>query len=57
MVNIKPIETSELKEIVKEVRIGDPVYLSEDSKVKCVLVDAQDYQRLLTALKLINQLG
>ncbi len=55
--NIKHIDSIEgLKEPLKDVKIGEPLYLRDEQGVKYVLVDAQDYRRLLTALQAINQL-
>jgi prevent-host-death family protein len=57
MPNIKPI--SDLKnynEVLRDIAIGEPVFLTKNGRGKFVIVDINEYEKLKASLKLMSHL-
>jgi len=58
MPNIKPI--SDLKnynEVLRDIAIDEPVYLTKNGRGKFAIVDINEYERLKASLKLMSYLA
>ena len=58
MKNIKPI--SDLKnynKVLDEIRVGEPVYITDNGIKKYVILDINEYERTNAAIKLISELS
>ena len=57
MPNIKPIsDLRNYSDVLRDVSIGAPVFLTENGKVRYVILDIQDYERTEATLYLMNEL-
>lgn len=57
MPNIKPI--SDLRnyiEVLRDVAVGAPVFLTKNGRGRYAIVDIQDYEKTLATLRLMNEL-
>ena len=58
MPNIKPI--SDLRnygEVLHDVAVGSPVFLTKDGRGKYAILDIQDYEKTQATLKLMGELA
>jgi len=58
MPNIKPI--SDLRnygEVLRDVSIGSPVFLTKNGRGRYAIVDMHDYERTQASLQLMNELA
>ena len=58
MPNIKPI--SELRnygELLREVTVGSPVFLTKNGQGLYAVMDMQDYEKMQTTLELMNEIA
>ena len=58
MPNIKPI--SELRnygELLRDVSIGSPVFLTKNGHGKYAIMDMHDYEKMQTTLELMNEIA
>lgn len=56
--NIKPI--SDLKDydsVLKDISVGDPVYLTQNGRGRFVIVDLEEYERQCSIIKLMSELA
>lgn len=58
MPNIKPIsDLRNYSEVLHDVTIGAPVFLTKNGRGKYAIMDMQDYERTQATLKLMNELA
>lgn len=58
MPNIKPI--SELRnygELLRDVTVGSPVFLTKNGHGKYAIMDMYDYEKMQTTLQLLNEIA
>lgn len=55
---IKPIsDLRNYNEVIKEVTIGEPVFLTKNGRGKYVILDMEEYEKLNAVYKLMNELS
>ena len=58
MPNIKPVsDLRNYSEVLKDVTVDSPVFLTKNGRGKYVIVDMQEYEKTHAALKLMNELA
>lgn len=58
MPNIKPIsDLRNYNEILRDIAVGEPVFLTKNGRGKFVIVDINEYEKLKASLKLMSQLA
>ena len=58
MPSIKPVsDLRNYSEILREIAIGNPVFLTKNGRGKYVLLDMEDYERTQASLKLLTELA
>lgn len=58
MPNIKPIsELRNYSEVLRDVAVGSPVFLTKNGRGKYAIVDIQDYEKTQAAIHLMKELG
>ncbi|WP_418791822.1 type II toxin-antitoxin system prevent-host-death family antitoxin [Phosphitispora sp. TUW77] len=57
MPNIKPIsDLRNYNEVLRDIAIGEPVFLTKNGRGKFAIVDINEYEKLKASLKLMSQL-
>ena len=58
MPNIKPIsDLRNYTEVLHEVAVGAPVFLTKNGRGKYAILDIQDYEKTQATLRLMNELA
>lgn len=58
MPNIKPIsDLRNYSEVLHEVAVGEPVFLTKNGRGCYAILDIQDYERTQATLRLMNELA
>ncbi len=58
MPNIKPIsDLRNYNEVLRDIAVGEPVFLTKNGRECYVLVDINEYEKLKASLKLMSQLA
>ncbi len=58
MPNIKPIsDLSNYNEVLRDINVGEPVFLTMNGRGRYVVVDIKDYERMTAELKLMRELA
>ncbi len=58
MPRIKPIsDLRNYNEVLRDVTLGEPVFLTKNGRGKYVIIDISEYEKLKASLKLISQLA
>ena len=58
MPNIKPIsDLRNYTEVLHDVAVGAPVFLTKNGRGRYAIVDMQDYEQMQATLKLLNELA
>ena len=58
MPNIKPIsDLRNYTEVLRDVAVGTPVFLTKDGRGRYAIVDMQDYEKTQATLRLMNELA
>ncbi|MBS5591022.1 type II toxin-antitoxin system prevent-host-death family antitoxin [Muriventricola aceti] len=58
MPNIKPIsDLRNYTEVLHDVAVGAPVFLTKNGRGRYALVDIQDYERTQATIRLMNELA
>ena len=58
MPNIKPIsDLRNYTEVLHDVEIGAPVFLTKNGRGKYAIIDIRDYEKVVATLKLIEELN
>ena len=58
MPNIKPIsDLRNYSEVLKDVAVGAPVFLTKNGRGRYAIVDMQDYEKTQAAIRLMNELA
>lgn len=57
MPNIKPIsDLRQYSEVLHDVAVGEPVFLTKNGRGKYAIMDIQDYEKMQATLRLMNEL-
>lgn len=58
MPNIKPVtDLRNYNEVLHDVAVGAPVFLTKNGRGKYAIVDMQDYERAQATIQLMNELA
>ena len=58
MPNIKPVsDLRNYNEILREVEVGEPVFLTKNGRGKYVLLDIEEYEKTKAIIKLLSNLS
>ena len=58
MPNIKPIsDLCNYAEVLRDVTVGSPVFLTKNGRARYAIVDIQDYERTQATIRLMNELA
>ncbi|MEG2074571.1 MAG: type II toxin-antitoxin system Phd/YefM family antitoxin [Angelakisella sp.] len=58
MPNIKPVsDLRNYNEVLRDIAVGEPVYLTKNGRGKYVLLDMQEYEKTEAELKLLGALA
>lgn len=58
MPNIKPIsDLRQYSEVLHDVAVGEPVFLTKNGRGKYAIMDIQDYEKMQATLRLMNELA
>lgn len=58
MPNIKPVsDLRNYNEVLRDISVGEPVFLTKNGRGKYVIIDMQDYEKTQATLKLMNELA
>lgn len=58
MKNIKPIlDLKDYNKVLDEIRVGEPLFITDNGKEKYVILDIEEYERINAAIKLIYELS
>lgn len=58
MPNIKPIsDLRNYTEVLQDVSVGAPVFLTKNGRGKYAILDIHDYDRIQTTIQLMNELA
>ncbi len=58
MPNIKPIsDLRNYSDVLRDVAVGAPVFLTKNGRGRYAIVDMQDYERSASTLQLLNELA
>lgn len=58
MPNIKPVsDLRNYNEVLRDIAVGEPVYLTKNGRGRYVIVDIEEYGELKASLKLLPQLA
>lgn len=58
MPNIKPIsDLRNYNEVLRDIAIGEPVFLTKNGRGKFVIIDINEYEKLNASLRLMSQLA
>ena len=58
MPRIKPIsDLRNYNEVLRDVALGEPVFLTKNGRGKFVIIDINEYEKLKASLKLMSQLA
>jgi prevent-host-death family protein len=57
MLNIKPVsDLRNYTEVLKDIDVGEPVFLTKNGRGRYVIVDMEDYEKTQATIKLITEL-
>ena len=57
MPNIKPVsDLRNYTEVLRDISIGNPVFLTRNGRGKYVLLDIEDYEKTQAGIKLMTEL-
>ena len=58
MPNIKPIsDLRNYSEVLRDVTVGTPVFLTKNGRGRYAIVDMQDYEKTQATIRLMNELA
>ena len=58
MPNIKPIsDLRNYTEVLRDVEVGSPVFLTKNGRGKYAIVDMHDYEKAQATIRLINEIA
>ena len=58
MPNIKPVsDLRNYTEILRDIAVGEPVFLTKNGRGRYVIVDMEDYENQRATLKLLSELA
>jgi prevent-host-death family protein len=58
MPSIKPIsDLRNYSEVLRDIKIGNPVFLTKNGRGKYVLLDMEDYEKTNASVKLMSELA
>lgn len=57
MPNIKPVsDLRSYNEVLKDIEVGEPVFLTKNGRGKYVILDIKEYQKSQATIKLLSKL-
>lgn len=57
MPNIKPVsDLRNYNEVLRDISVGDPVFLTKNGRGRYVIIDIADYQKQEATIKLLSKL-
>jgi len=57
MANIKPVsDLRSYNEVLKDIEVGDPVFLTKNGRGKYVILDIEEYKKNQTTIRLLSKL-
>ncbi|HOF03572.1 MAG TPA: type II toxin-antitoxin system prevent-host-death family antitoxin [Atribacterota bacterium] len=57
MPNIKPVsDLRSYNEVLKDIIVGEPVFLTKNGRGKYVILDIKEYQKVQATIKLLSKL-
>lgn len=58
MPNIKPVsDLRNYNEVLRDIAVGEPVFLTKNGRGRYVVVDMQDYEKTQATIKLLSSLS
>ena len=58
MPSIKPVsDLRNYSEVLRDIKVGNPVFLTKNGRGKYVLLDMEDYEKTYAGLKLMSELS
>ena len=58
MPNIKPVsDLRNYNEVLRDISVGEPVFLTKNSKGRYAIVDIKDYEKTKSIIKLMGELS
>ncbi|RCX21093.1 prevent-host-death family protein [Anaerobacterium chartisolvens] len=58
MPNIKPVsDLRNYNEVLRDIAIGEPVFLTKNGRGRYALVDIADYEKMQATIKLMNDIA
>lgn len=58
MPNIKPVsDLRNYNEVLRDVAVGEPVFLTKNGRGRYALLDIDDYEKTQATIKLLNELN
>jgi prevent-host-death family protein len=58
MPNIKPVsDLRNYTEVLRDIAVGEPVFLTKNGRGRYVLVDMQEYEEMCAAIRLLSELN
>ncbi|MEA4846283.1 MAG: type II toxin-antitoxin system prevent-host-death family antitoxin [Clostridiaceae bacterium] len=58
MLNIKPVsDLQNYNEVLRDVAVGEPVFLTKNGRRRYMLVDIMDYKKMQATIKLMSELA
>ena len=58
MPNIKPVsDLRNYTEVLRDIAVGEPVFLTKNGRGKYALLDLQDYEKMQATIKLMSELS
>ena len=58
MPNIKPVsDLRNYTEVLRDIRVGEPVFLTKNGRGKYVLLDIEDYEKTQAGIRLMAELA
>ena len=58
MPNIKPVsDLRNYNEVLRDIAVGEPVFLTKNGRGRYVLLDMQEYEKVLATIRLMSELA
>jgi len=58
MPNIKPVsDLRNYNEVLRDIAVGEPVFLTKNERGRYALIDMQDYEKMQATIRLMSELS
>jgi len=58
MPNIKPVsDLRNYNEVLRDIAVGEPVFLTKNGRGRYALIDMQDYEKMQATIRLMSELS